>query len=393
MCQWKVHIQKTLRLFFSGRIEDENLQVMVRFAIVMLRAGLIGLPTSGKTTLFQLLTNAGDAPRSRGRGDASVGVSRVPDPRLDRLTELFNPKKRVPATVELTDMAAGHGEAAALLDVAGYRTAHALLHVVRAFDDESVPHPQGSVDPARDVRTVEDELILADLGVVERRLERLEKDLRKKPTPDLKAEQAVLEQCRTVLDSGQALRTLELPGEDARRLRGFQLLSAKPLLLVVNLSDGAASTVDDVGMLAGLPELTTVTGASAVGICARIELEIAELDPADAHAFMSDLGLRESGLDRIIRATYGLLGYVSFFTVGEDECRAWSIPRATPAQEAAGTIHSDIQRGFIRAEVVPCDVLLARSSLATCREHGELRLEGKEYVVQDGDVINFRHAT
>ena len=362
----------------------------------MLRAGLIGFPASGKTALFQLLTSARDAPRSGGKQDANVGVSRVPDERLDKLTVLFNPRKHVPATVEFADIAGVGGAktgAAALLDVAAFRNADALLHVVRMFRDPSIPHPSGSVDPARDVRTMEDELILADLGVVERRLERLERDLKKGNSPDLKKEQEILLRCKTALEEGQPLRALELAGDDAKRLRGFQFLSAKPLLLVLNLDEADLPRVDQAVQLAGIESFISGANTRAVPICAKIELEISQLDPADAQAFMSDLGLKESGLDRVIRASYDLLGYISFFTVGEDENRAWSIPRNTPAQLAAGEIHSDIQRGFIRAEVVRYEHLLARGTLAACREHGELRLEGKEYVVQDGDVINFRHAT
>jgi len=325
-----------------------------------------------------------------------VGVSRVPDERLDRLTALFNPKKHVPATVEFADMggaAAGKPAAAALLDVAAFRNADALLHVVRMFRDPSVPHAAGSIDPARDVRTMEEELILADLGVVERRLERLERDLKKGATPELKKEQEILQRCRAALEEGRPLRHLELPAEDARRLRGFQFLSAKPLLLVLNIDEADLPQADRAIALAGLQDFVTGANTRAVPICAKIELEIAQLDPADAAAFMADLGLHESGLDRVIRASYDLLGYISFFTVGEDENRAWSIPRGTNAQSAAGEIHTDIQRGFIRAEVVRYEHLLARGTLAACRDHGELRLEGKEYVVLDGDVINFRHAT
>lgn len=359
----------------------------------MLRAGLIGLPSSGKSTLFQLLTSAREAPRTHGKTEAHVGVSRVPDGRLDQLTALFNPRKRVPATVEFADMAAGRSEAKSLLDVAAYRNADALVHVVRAFRDPSIAHPSGSIDPARDIRLIEEELILADLGVVERRLERLEKDLKKTPSADLEKERAILLGGQTALESGRALRTLGLAGEDARRLRGFQFLSAKPLLLVVNVDEADIAATDDVVRALHLEEAMTTASVGASAVCAKIELEIAALDDADARAFMADLGLRQSGLDRVIRAAYELLGYISFFTVGEDECRAWSIPRRTPAQEAAGAIHSDIQRGFIRAEVVSCDALLGRGSLAACRDHGELRLEGKEYLVLDGDVINFRHAT
>ena len=362
----------------------------------MLRAGLIGFPSTGKTALFQLLTSAREAPRSGGKSEANVGVSRVPDERLDKLTGLFNPKKRVPATVEFADIAGSSGTrtgAQALLDVAPFRNADALLHVVRMFTDPAVPHPAGAVDPARDVRTMEDEVILADLGVVERRLERLERDLKKASSPELRKEQDILRRCREALEASRALRSLELPPEDAKRVRGFQFLSAKPLLLVLNLDETDLPSADDAVRLAGLESFVSGAATRAVPICAKIELEIAQLDAADAGDFMSDLGLRESGLDRVIRASYDLLGYISFFTVGEDECRAWSIPRDTPAVLAAGEIHSDISRGFIRAEVVRYEHLLARGSLAACREHGELRLEGKEYIVLDGDVINFRHAT
>jgi GTP-binding protein YchF len=362
----------------------------------MLRAGLIGFPSSGKTALFQLLTSAREAPRPSGKQEANVGVSRVPDERLDRLTALFNPKKHVPATVEFADMggaATGKSGAAALLDVAAFRNADALLHVVRMFRDPSVPHAAGSVDPARDVRTMEEEVILADLGVVERRLERLEKDLKKQSNAELKKEQDILQVCRTALEAGKPLRDLELPGEDLRRLRGFQFLSSKPLLIVLNLDEADLPEADRAVELAAIQEFVKGPNTRAVPICAKIELEIAQLEPDDAKAFMADLGLKESGLDRVIRASYDLLGYISFFTVGEDENRAWSIPRGTNAQNAAGEIHSDIQRGFIRAEVCRYEHLLERGSIAGCRDNAELRLEGKEYIVLDGDVINFRHAT
>jgi GTP-binding protein YchF len=261
-----------------------------------------------------------------------------------------------------------------------------------------VPHPAGSVDPARDAQAMEDELILADLGVVERRLERLEKDLKKSRSAELERERDILAACRGALEAGRPLRALDLEGDDLKRLRGFQFLSAKPLLLVVNLDEadlagGAAARLDRAAEAAGLRPFLSRAATAAVGVCAKIELEIAQLEPSDAATFLADLGLRESGLDRVIRASYDLLGYISFFTVGEDECRAWSIPRATPAQTAAGEIHSDIARGFIRAEVVGYDALVARGSMAACRDHGEVRLEGKEYIVQDGDIINFRCAT
>jgi GTP-binding protein YchF len=339
------------------------------------------------------MTSAREAPRTQGRVEANVGISRVPDDRLDRLTALFQPKKRVPATVEFADMAAGRGEASALVDVVAYRNADALLHVVRAFRDPSVPHPKSSIDPARDAQTVEEELILADLGGVERRLERLGKEIKKNPSAELKKELELLGPARACLEAGRALRTLGLSADDQRRLRGFQFLSSKPMLVVINLDEADAAQAETSKPAGLLGSYLKDSGAHAVAVCAKIELEIAQLDPADAQAFMADLHLSHSGLDRVIRAAYDLLGYISFLTVGEDECRAWSIPRGMSAQGAAGAIHSDLERGFIRAEVVPWDRLLDLGSLAACRDRGELRLEGKEYVVKDGDVMNIRHAT
>jgi len=363
----------------------------------VLHAALIGLPSTGKTTLFQLMTSAKDTPRGHGKTETAVGISKVPDPRLDVLTSMYNPRKRVPATIEFTDIVApGRTGAAALVDVAGYKTADALVHVVRSFRDEAVAHAAGGIDPARDAQAMEDELILADLGVVERRLERLEKDLKKNKSAELEKERDLILRCKEALENGQPLRALGLTGDDRRRLRGFQLLSAKPLLLVINLDEADvadAASVEQAAARSGLTAFLSGAATAAVPVCAKIELEIAALEAADATAFLADLGLKESGLDRVIRASYDLLGYMSFFTVGEDECRAWSIPRGTVAQDAAGEIHSDIARGFIRAEVVPYDALVARGTMAACKEHGEVRLEGKEYIVQDGDIINFRHAT
>jgi GTP-binding protein YchF len=362
----------------------------------MLHAALIGLPSTGKSTLFQLMTSAREGGKS-AKGDTAVGISKVPDTRLDRLTAMFNPKKRVPATIEFTDsVGPARAAATALVDVAGYKNADALVHVVRAFRDEAVAHPSITIEPPRDAQAMEDELILADLGVVERRMERLDKDLKKSRTADLEKERDILARAAAALADGQPLRALGLTGDDLRRLRGFQFLSAKPLLVVINLDEADITSAGDVAAAAqatGLSPFLARAGTGAVPVCAKIELEIAQLEPADAAAFLSDLGLTESGLDRVIRASYDLLGYMSFFTVGDDECRAWSIPRGTPAQLAAGEIHSDIQRGFIRAEVVGYDALVTGGSMAACKDAGDVRLEGKDYVVQDGDIINFRHAT
>ena len=342
------------------------------------------------------MTSAKDAPR--GKGDVAIGISKVPDTRLDTLTAMYNPRKRVPATVEFTDLIApARTGAQALVDVAAYKNADALVHVVRAFRDNAVAHPSGSVDPARDAQAMEDELLLADLGVAERRLERIEKDSKKGKSAELDRERELVLRCKTALEEGKPLRALALTSDDRKRLSGFQLLSAKPLLLVINLDEGdvgdVGADVEKAAAAAGLTGFLARAETKAVALCTKIELEISQLDDEDRKMFLNELGLTESGLDRVIRTAYDLLGYMSFFTVGEDECRAWSIHRGTPAQLAAGEIHSDIQRGFIRAEVVSYDSLTTRGSMAASREHGEVRLEGKEYLVQDGDIINFRHAT
>jgi hypothetical protein len=346
------------------------------------------------------MTSAREAARAvHGKAEATIGISKVPDGRLDRLTAMYNPRKRVPATIEFSDLATPvrAGSAQALVDVAAYKNADALVHVLRAFDDPAVPHPSGSINPSRDAQAMEDELILADLALAERRLERLEKDLKKGKSADLERERDVLSLCRAALEEGRPLRSLDLQGDDLKRLRGFQFLSAKPLLVVINLDEArltaGAASIDQAASAAGLTAFLARAATAAVAVCAKIELEIAQLESSDAAAFLADLGLKESGLDRVIRASYDLLGYISFFTVGEDECRAWSIPRGISAQLAAGEIHSDIARGFIRAEVVSYDALVTRGSMATCRDHGEVRLEGKEYIVRDGDIINFRFAT
>ena len=362
----------------------------------MLRAALIGFASSGKTTLFQLMTSAREAPR--GKGDVHIGVSKVPDARLDTLTAMYNPRKRVPATVEFTDLIAPSRTGAQMLvDVAGYKNADALVHVVRAFRSPAVAHPSGTVDPARDAQAMEDELILADLGVAERRLERIEKDLKKGRSTELDQERDLVQRCRTALEQGTPLRALPLTGDDLKRLRGFQFLSAKPLLIAINVEESdvgvVGASVERAADQTGLTPFLTRAATRAAVLCTTIELEISQLEPPEAAAFLADLGLADSGLDRVIRAAYDLLGYISFFTVGEDECRAWSVARGTTAQAAAGEIHTDIQRGFIRAEVVAYHALTTRGSMAACREHGEVRLEGKEYVVQDGDIINFRFAT
>ena len=266
--------------------------------------------------------------------------------------------------------------------------------MVRAFRDEDIPHPSSHIDAVRDAQSMEEELILADLDVAERRIERIQRDIKKGSTTKLELELQTLEKCLRALEAGTPIRSLDFEQNAAKTLRGFQFLSAKPLLLVINLDETDIHNANDViEKMTNLNKMLSKATTRAVPVCAKIELEIAQLDPSDASAFMTDLGLEESGLNRVIRATYKLLGYISFFTVGKDECRAWSIPTGTTAEAAAGEIHTDIERGFIRAEVVKHQALLERGSIAACREHGEVRLEGKEYIVCDGDVINFRFAT
>jgi GTP-binding protein YchF len=315
----------------------------------------------------------------------------VPDPRVERLAELFHPKKTTCATVEYADVpGVSAGGGGALVDLPALRGVDALMHVVRAFESELVPHPEGSVDPGRDARMLELELILADLGAVERRLERLENTIKKTRKPEDQAERELFLQLKQALEAERPLRELELPEEERRRLRNYSFLSEKPLLLAVNLGEEQLRDAAAALEAAGLAELAARQSVALCPVAAPIEAEMAELPPEDARAFREDLGLEEPGLDRILRRSYELLGLISFLTAGEDECRAWTIRRGTRAQRAAAVIHSDIERGFIRAEVVAYEDLVSAGSLAACRERGTLRLEGREYEVGDGDVINFR---
>jgi ribosome-binding ATPase len=357
-----------------------------------MKAGILGLALVGKSTLFRLLTGAPE-PGPGARPEARIGVARVPDPRVDALAGIFHPKKRAWATIEYVDVpGVARGQGAALVDLPALRGVDALVHVLRAFESDAAPHPEGSVDPLRDARLLELELVITDLATVERRLERLEANIKKAKRPEDVEERALFLRLKKGLEAETPLRELELTEDEHRRLRGYALLSAKPLLLVANLGEDRLR--EDPGYLdtSGLGALVRKPGVGLCAVSAPIEAEMAELEAEDARAFREDLGLAEPGLDRVIRTSYELLGLISFLTAGEDECRAWTVRRGTRAQLAARAIHSDIERGFIRAEVVPFDDLVAAGSLAACRERGTLRLEGKDYEVRDGDVINFRFA-
>ena len=352
-----------------------------------MQLGILGLPKSGKTTLFNTLTASHQATdKYSSSSQTNMGVANVRDVRLEALRDLFNPKRYVPATVQYVDIPGmKRGESAESLDLAKLKMVDALVHVIRAFDDPEILHPEGSVDPARDMINVDLELILADHEIVERRIERLDKAVKRGLNPEEQREKALLSEIiLPALESEKPLREVELDLEDERRLRGFQLLSAKPLLLVINADEARAAEAPETFGIEIRPQVRAVT------VSAPIEQEISALSPEEQKDFLADLGLSEPSLDRVTRASYDLLGVISFFTVGEDEVRAWTIRRGTKAREAAGAIHSDIERGFIRAEVVHCDDLIRLKTMAACRDAGVLRLEGKEYVMKDGDVAHFR---
>ncbi len=356
-----------------------------------MKTAIIGLPMTGKTSLFTILTGVHEATRV-GSMEARVGVTKVPDHRLEELAKIFEPPKITHATVEYLDFPAISKEA--LRDpsyLASMRVADALAHVLRLFESEVVPHEKGSVDPVRDLEDVDIELILSDLAVIEKRMERLDKDRKKIKSPELDREFALLERCKTTLEQNAPLRTLELDAEEEKIIRGFQFLSRKPMLYVLNIGERDAARLHQIeeqyrgGALAGRAR-TAVTA-----ICGKIEAELAELPPAEAADYLASYGLNESGLERLIAATYSLLGLMSFLTAGETEVRAWTIPQHSTAQKAAGAIHSDFEKKFIRAEAVNWKALVDYNGYPGVREKGLLRLEGKEYIVKDGDVLVIRH--
>jgi GTP-binding protein YchF len=360
-----------------------------------MKTGIIGLPQVGKTSLFRILTkaNPSEAARANPR-EAHIGVAKVPDDRLDKLAALYDPKKLTHTSVEYVDVGAIGQEA--LKDSAysaHLRNVDALAHVVRVFEDPSIAHT-GEIDPLKDIKNVEFDLLVSDLGQIEKRLERLEKDLKKMKTPELEKEFELLKRAKIQVESDRPLREMEMSAEDKKRIKGFMFLSEKPIFYVLNIGESTelGKELEEAVGKYGLREIASRTNAAATAICGKVEAELAEMSDADAAEFLSSYGLTESGLTRLIRTTYKLLGLISFFTAGEDECRAWQVPAKSRAQEAAGAIHSDLEKHFIRAETIRWDQLLEAGSEANARARGTLRLEGKDYIVQDGDVMHIRHS-
>jgi GTP-binding protein YchF len=356
-----------------------------------MKIAIIGLTNSGKTTVFNALTRgtAETAAYSSGQLEPNIATVKVPDRRLQVLTEMFKPRKTTPADVQYVDVAGlssegrkGSGLPAALLNyISG---ADALLHVVRAFEDENVPHPDGAVDPLRDIESVDLELAFADLAIIERRLTRLNAEIGKMSAKDREhrlIERDALARLQSSLEAGVPIRSTELSDEEEKLLRGYQFLTAKPLLVALNIGEA---------QITNPPSFEYAHKQSGiVALCGKIEAELAQLEDDEARIFMDDLGISEPARDKVIALSYDLLGLMSFLTAGPDEVRAWTIRRNTPAVEAAGAIHSDIQRGFIRAEVVAYDDLARAGGMAEAKKAGTVRMEGKQYIVKDGDVCHF----
>lgn len=359
-----------------------------------MQIAIVGLARAGKTTVFNTLTRGHAETGGFGGLTVNTGVVKVPDERLTLLTARFKPKREVPADVTYVDLPAPplatDGVTAADIpadQLARLRTADALLHVVRAFEDPSVPHPDGSVDPWRDIERLELEFVLADLAVVEKRVDKLRTSGRHGTPAERESnerEQEVLERILPALTAGRPIRDLDLSEDDAKRIRGFRFLTEKPVLVLLNI--GEADIARSAEVVAGISGQVTHRATLVEALSARIEMEVGELSEEEAAVFREDLGLEGSSLERVIRLSYQLLGLISFFTAGPDETRAWTIPDGATAQDAAGAIHSDLARGFIRAEIVGWEDLLALGSTAEARKVGKLRSEGKTYRMRDGDV-------
>ena len=361
-----------------------------------MKLGIVGLPNVGKSTLFNALTNAGaeSANYPFCTIEPNVGVVAVPDSRMDYLATMYSPEKYTPAVIEFVDIAglvrgASKGEGLGNKFLSHIREVDAIIHVVRCFNDDNIIHVDGAVDPMRDVETINMELIFSDMEMVERRIDRVKKAMKGDKT--LAGELALFERIYKTLSDGFTARTIDLSDDERAMLYDTPLLTMKPVIYAANVSeDEAGAEPMDNPHYVKLKEFADGERAEVLPVCAQIEAEIAELSGEEKQAFLEDLGIAESGLDRLIKASYSLLGLISFLTAGPKEVRAWTIVRGTRAPGAAGKIHSDFERGFIRAEVVHFDELMANGSMAACKEKGLVRSEGKEYVMKDGDIVLFR---
>ncbi|MBN1301427.1 MAG: redox-regulated ATPase YchF [Melioribacteraceae bacterium] len=360
-----------------------------------MQIGLVGLQFSGKSTLFSTLSGNIQTESSQGREEAQIEVIGVPDERLDKLTEMFQPKKKINATIEFFDtpglrMSDDGKVKITTTFLNNVRNNDALFYVIRQFSDETVAHPMNSVDPARDIEFLEVEFLFSDLSFLENRIERLKKDAMKSKDEKLKKELPLIEKCYEHVEEEKPLRTLILDESELKLLSGYQLLTLKPLLIGLNCDENSIKNID--AIVSGIKNKLLNLDVEIIPFFGKIEQELSQLDENDRETFMSDYGIKESALTKIIRTSYQILGLQSFFTVGEDECRAWTIKKDYTAQQAAGVIHTDFYNKFIRAEVVHYGDYIAHGSFNKCKEAGVWRLEGKDYLVKDGDIISIRHS-